>query len=145
MQPIAESPRQKRACGPARGRSSGAPTSQRWRRRRSLRPPIRRRGFLPRSRALESESLYGCLYGANQFGRGRKLRSPLLPALRPDDALLLQSLPLQEIVPTVRARVDEELEIRVQRELILRGVYRELHTAVSTEQHFQPRDLLAHV
>src|SRR5512146_883490 len=68
-----------------------------------------------------------------------------LPALRANTAMLLEPLAFQQVQPAVRPRINEQLEIGIERELILARVHRELHTAVPRHEQLEPGARYAHV
>src|SRR6266550_3496909 len=94
---------------------------------------------------VEAETLHRRLNCVHEVRGRRKLGPALLPALRAHDTLFLETLSLEQIVPAIRARIEEELEIRVERELILRRKDRQLDAPIPSEKHLQPRDLFADV
>src|SRR5205085_1055176 len=87
-----------------------------------------------RSRGLQSEPLRARSDGVHEIGRRRKMLSIRFPTLRVHGRLLLEPLALEEIQPAIRARVDEQLEVWIERQLIVRREYRELDAAVAREQ-----------
>src|SRR5436190_10648100 len=97
------------------------------------------------SRRLQSESLSCGSDGIHKIRRGRKLLAIRLPALCMNARLLLESLALEQIKPPIGSRVDEELEIRIECELIVGRVYGELHSAIASEQNLETGQGLAHV
>src|SRR5439155_6560090 len=80
-----------------------------------------------------------------QLGRGRKIFALHLPTLGTDAQLLLEALPLQQVEPAIRARVNEKLEVRVERQLIFRGKDGQLDATISGEENLELGDLLAHI
>src|SRR5262245_26853520 len=68
-----------------------------------------------------------------------------LPALGFDARLLLESFPLEQVKPAVGARVDEQLEVRIERKLIIRRERRQLDATISGEKNLEPRDRLTNV
>ena len=59
--------------------------------------------------------------------------------------LFLEALPLEQIQPPIGARVDEQLEIRIERELVVAREHGQLDAAVAREEILEPRDGLADV
>ena len=71
------------------------------------------------SRRLKAEPLRRCGHRVDEIRRGGKVLAIRLPALRVHDRLLLEALPLEQIQPAIGARVDEQLEIRIERQLVV--------------------------
>src|ERR1700680_1964820 len=80
----------------------------------------------------------------------QRRRRRALPRLNPPQTLL-QRCPLlevhavEEVHPTIRARVDEQLDLRRQGELILGCKERDFHPTISRERNLQTRDGIAHI
>src|SRR5438094_387412 len=97
------------------------------------------------SRRLQAQALDGGRERARQLRRRREILSLHLPALGADALLLLEPLPFQQVEPTIGSCVDEELEMRIERQLILRREDRELDAAVAGEEDLELRDLLTNI
>src|SRR5439155_814680 len=107
-------------------------------RRGCLHSPPRRRTTTPMaSRRLESESFGGGRYGIHKIGSGGKLLAIRLPTFGMHARLLLEAFPLEQVEPSIRSRVDEQLEIRIERELVVGRIDRQLHPAVPREQNLE--------
>src|SRR5689334_19715585 len=96
---------------------------------RSPAPPRARTRAVADSRRCQGKALRCCRYGLYEIRSRRELRPLESPAPRANHPPFLEPLALQDVEPLVGARVDEQLEMRIQRELILAGVDGELHSA----------------
>ena len=71
------------------------------------------------SRRLEPQALDRRRERSRQLRRGREILSLHFPALRPDTLLFLEPLAFQQVEPAIRARVNEKLEVRIERPLLV--------------------------
>src|SRR5690349_150991 len=81
------------------------------------------------SRSGECEPLRCCRHCLHQIRCWRELRTLEPPTSRAHHPTFLESLPLEDVKPLIGARVNEQLEMRVERELVLARVDGEFHAA----------------
>src|SRR6266404_1570823 len=84
----------------------------------------------------------------NRITQRRRRRA--LPRLDSPQALLqrcslLEVHAIEQVHPPIRARVDEELDLRSQRQLILGREERDLHPTIGRERNLETRHGVAHI
>ena len=83
------------------------------------------------SHRLKAEPLGRCCHRVDEIRCGGKMLAIGLPALRLHDRLLLEALALEQVQPAIRPCIDEQLEIRIERQLVVAGVDRDFGATVA--------------
>src|SRR3954463_11455367 len=96
-------------------------------------------------RGLDVEAFSGCRDGIAERRRRRALPRLDAPQSLLERRSLLQVHAVEEIDPAVRSRVDEQLELRAQRQLIFRSEQRDLAPAVRSQWHLETSARVADV
>src|SRR5579863_3052033 len=97
------------------------------------------------SRGRESETRHRGVERLGQLRRRFEIVAAEFPTARGHDAPLLEAESDEEIQPPVAAAVDEQLEMRIDGELVLGRVDRDLGPARRCERRLDPPDRILHV